>query len=129
MFLFSWKKIHQISDGQVGTVFLIFSMLVRNTIPKNKYDPLYKYYGKDYLGQSFLIRPELLLENAHKYTYKEIAHYIALASFRRYSEYLANKKTTLSLLESPVGKDIINQNRLLSIDEYNQIHFLYEEVT
>jgi uncharacterized protein (DUF924 family) len=101
-------------------------MLVYKQIPKNKYDDIYKYYGTDFSGQSFLQNPEILFDNAYKYSPKEIVQYLALASFRRYSEYLATQKTTLSLLESPLGIDKIKQNRLLDIDIFNEIHFLYE---
>jgi hypothetical protein len=128
VFLFDWKKIYKKTNGKLGPLYTVFKMLVRGEVPKNKYDRIYKYYNVDYSGQSFLLNPDTLLDNAHKYTTKEIVEYIALASYRRYSEYLATKKTTLSLLESPVGKDKINKNRLLSIDTNGEIHFLYEEV-
>lgn len=127
VFLFDWKKIYKNTNGRIGSILTVFRMLVRNEVPKNKYDRIYKYYGKDYSGQSFLLNPDRLLDHMHKYDPKEIVEYIALASFRRYSEYLATQKTTLSLLESPVGKDKIENNRLLSIDKYGEIHFLYEK--
>lgn len=126
MFLFDWKKIYKKTDGKVGPILIVFKMLVYKQIPKNKYDDIYKYYGTDFSGQSFLQNPEILFDNAYKYSPKEIVQYLALASFRRYSEYLATQKTTLSLLESPLGIDKIKQNRLLDIDIFNEIHFLYE---
>jgi hypothetical protein len=126
MFLFSWKKIYKISGGQVGTIYLIVKMLVEQQIPKNKYDRIYKYYNKDYTGQCFLVNPKALFDNAYKYDTKEVVQYIALASFRRYSEYLATNKTTLAFLESPVSKELIIKNRLLKL-ENDEIHFLYEK--
>jgi hypothetical protein len=126
MFLFSWKKIYKISGGQVGAIYLITKMLIERQVPKNKYDRIYKYYNKDYTGQCFLVKPKDLMDNAHKYTIKEVVQYIALASFRRYSEYLATNKTTLALLESPVSKELIIKNRLLTL-ENDEIHFLYEK--
>ena len=127
MFLFDWKKIYKKTDGKIGPILLVVKMLVYNQIPKNKYDKVYKYYNTDYSGQSFLQNPDILLENAYKFSPKEIVQYIALASFRRYSEYLATEKTTLDLLESPISRELIEKNRLLSIDYLNQIHFLYEK--
>ena len=127
MFLFSWKKIYKNTGGNVGSIFLVFDMLVKNKVPKNKYDRIYKFYDKDYSGQCFIENPNKLLDNAHKYTHKEVVQYVALASFRRYSEYLSNQKTTLSLVESPVDYEIIQKNRLLSIDIHSEIHFLYEK--
>ena len=127
VFLFDWKKIYKKTDGKIGPMLLVFKMLVYNQVPKNKYDKIYKYYNIDYSGQSFLLNPDILFDNAYKFDPKEIVQYIALASFRRLSDYLTTQKTTLDILESPIDRDLIEKNRLLSIDEYNQIHFLYEK--
>jgi len=129
VFLFDWKKIYKKTDGKIGLILLVFKMLVYKQVPKNKYDSIYKYYDQDYNGQSFLLNPDILFDNSYKYKPKEIVQYIALASFRRLSDYLTTQKTTLDILESPIDREFIEKNRLLHIDEYNQIHFLYEEVT
>lgn len=126
MFLFSWKKIYKISSGQVSTTYLILKMLMKGQIPKNKYDPIYKYYGKDYSGQSFLKNSKDLLENCHKYSKKEVVEYVALASYRLYSDYLMFGTLTLPVRTSPLPLNKLKQNRLLRIEDGN-IHFLYEE--
>lgn len=126
MFLFSWKKIYKISSGQVSTTYLILKMLMKGQIPKNKYDPIYKYYGKDYSGQSFLRNTKDLLENSHKYSKKEVVEYVALASYRLYSDYLMFGTLTLPVRTSPLHLNKLKQNRLLRIEDGN-IHFLYEE--
>jgi hypothetical protein len=126
MFLFSWKKIYKISGGQVNSIYLIFKMLVNSEIPKNKYDPIYKYYSKDYSGQCFLQNPSDLLENAFRYTRKEVVEYIALASYRSYSDYLMFGITTISVMNSPLPLNKLKQNRLLRI-ENDTVHFLYEK--
>lgn len=128
MFLFSWKKIYKKSGGSVTTIYQIFEMLVKGLVPKNKYDPLYKYYDEDYSGQSFLVNPEKLLENAFRYKRKEVVEYLVLASYRPYSDYLMYGVTTLSTINSVLPIEKLKQNRLLRI-ENNTIHFLYEEVT
>ena len=98
------------------------------SLPRNRYDPVYQYYYKDFKGSSFLANPHALLVYRHKWRDKELADYIGLASFRNVGEYLATGKLTLDLSHSPIGKDAINNNRLLRIDR-NEIHFLYEDYT
>ena len=127
MFLFSWKKIYKNSGGSVDAIYLIFKMLVRGEVPKNKYDPIYKYYDKDYSGQSFLRDPEVLLENSFRYTKKEVVEYLALASYRSYSDYLMHGTVTLGMLNSPLPETKIKQNRLLTINYLNNIVFMYEK--
>lgn len=128
MFLFSWKKIYKISGGSVNTIFLIFKMLVNSEIPKNKYDPIYKYYEKNYSGQSFLVSPKKLLEVAFKYKRKEVVEYIVLASYRSYTDYIMYGTLTLDVIHSPLPLNKLKNNRLLHI-ENNKIHFLYEKST
>lgn len=128
MFLFSWKKIYKISGGSVNTIFLIFKMLVNSEIPKNKYDPIYKYYQKNYSGQSFLVSPKKLLEVAFKYKRKEVVEYIVLASYRSYTDYIMYGTLTLDVMHSPLPLNKLKNNRLLHIED-NKIHFLYEKST
>ena len=128
MFLFSWKKIYKKSGGSVNTIFMIFEMLAKGSIPKNKYDPIYRYYDEDYSGQSFLVNIDDLLENAFRYTRKEVVEYIVLASYRPYSDYLMHGVTTLNVINSALPIDKLKQNRLLHIQD-GEIHFHYEEVT
>lgn len=102
--------------------------MTQTSLPKNRYDPVFQYYYKDFSGSSFLANPHALLVNRYKWKDKEIADYIGLASFRNTGEYLATGKLTLDLSHSPIGEDAINNNRLLRIDR-NEIHFLYEDYT
>ena len=128
MFLFSWKKIYKISGGSINTIYLIFKMLVNSEIPKNKYDPIYKYYEKNYSGQSFLVSPKKLLEVAFKYERKEVVEYIVLASYRSYTDYIMYGTLTLDVMHSPLPLNKLKNNRLLHIED-NKIHFLYEKST
>ena len=128
MFLFSWKKIYKISGGSINTIYLIFKMLVNSEIPKNKYDPIYKYYQKNYSGQSFLVSPKKLLEVAFKYKRKEVVEYIVLASYRSYTDYIMYGTLTLDVMHSPLPLNKLKNNRLLHIED-NKIHFLYEKST
>ena len=133
MFLFDWQKICIHAEGKVVNTVRIFRMLVEKQVPKNKWDKIYKYSQKDFSGESFMLHPDILLHHSYKYTYREIAQYIALCSLRSHAEYEATKQVTLDALLAPgVGADpflILETNRLLSLDEDAQIHFLYEEVS
>ena len=127
MFLFSWKKIYKNSGGSVDAIYLIFKMLVRGEVPKNKYDPIYKYYNKDYTGQSFIKDPEDLLENAFKYKKKEVVEYLELASYRSYTDYIMYSTITLDVINSPLPLHKLKNNRLLYLNPSNQIEFRFEK--
>ena len=128
MFLYDWKKIFDESTGSPLAIYLIFKMLVTNQIPANKYDKIYKYSSIDFSGESFLVHADLLLFNAYKYSYREIAQYLAVASLRPLADYLATGKTTLDLVYLELDLELINDNRLLHI-ENNTMFFKYEEAT
>jgi len=128
MLLYNWNKIFKTAEGSPFAVFLIFKMMTTASIPRNKYDRIYKYANISFSGESFLVHPDVLLFNAYKYEYSEIAQYLALASMRPYADYLATGKTTLDSLLCEVVPELFDENRLLFIED-GDIHFLYEEVT
>jgi hypothetical protein len=131
MFLFSWKKIYKNSQGSAHECFIIFRMLVNKEIPTNRKDVIYNYSLMDFTGTDYLVNPKDVLYNAYKYTEREIAIYLALASHRKLAEYGAEGLLTLDLLHlpnKPIYKTTIKQNRLLSLENDRIIHFLYEEV-
>ena len=132
MFLFDWQKICIHAEGKVVNTVRIFRMLVEKQVPKNKWDKIYKYSQIDFSGESFMLHPDILLHHSHKYTYREIAQYIACCSLRSHAEYEATQNVTLDAILVPgIGADpylVIETNRLLSVDEDEQVHFLYEEV-
>ena len=128
MLLFDWKKVYDTAEGNIARCNLIMEMLVNQQIPRNKFDPIYKYSHKNFVGSSFLVHGEFLLYNSYKYTNKELCLYYALASLRSYADYITYNKTTLDSLHCPVPLDEINDNRLLIVLE-DEITFIYEEVT
>ena len=129
MFLFDWMKIYDAAQGNVREVVRIFRMLVSKQIPDNRKDPIYKYSHKDFSGVSFMLHPDVLLYHSHKYTYRELAQYISLCSFRSAVDFLSTQDTTLDLILVPglEPEIIINNNRLLMIED-DRVRFLYEEV-
>lgn len=129
MLLYDWKKIFTISNGEPSSIFLIFEMLTKNSIPKNKYDPMYKFYTMNFVGDSFLVHPDVLLYNAFRHSRRDISVYLALASMRSLGEYFASGDITVDLLEVPIDpfEHLENNDRLLYIED-EKLHFLYEEV-
>lgn len=127
MIFFDAKKIQNTLGRSPRDIILILRSIMQNNMPKNKYDPLLKYYYKDFSGKSYLINPEFLVVYAFKYTNKEIMEYILLAARRNYGNYIMDGDASLDFFHSPVGEVIINNNRLLKLVD-GRIHFYYEEV-
>ena len=127
MLLYNWNKIFDTAEGSPLVVFIIFKMLVTKAIPENKYDRVYKFSSIDFSGKSFLVHPDVLLYNAHKHSYREIAQYIALASMRPYVDYATTGELTLDMLLCEVSPELFEENSLLRIDK-GKLHFIYEEV-
>ena len=126
MILFNWKKIVQTSGGGSDDIFAILHLLTFKSVLKNTKDILYKYYQKDFSGDSFLIHPEMIFTERRSYSTLMWLHYVHLASFRNLSNYLETKDATLDLLHSPVKEETIKENSLLNIKD-GRIHFLFEK--
>ena len=126
MFLFNWKKIFNEAEGSSVKCVQILDMMVYKKVPYNSYDPIYKYRNKSFSGDSFLLQPEILLENGFRYSPREIAIYVGVASRRKLADYLAFGEKTLSIHHAPQVNKLIEDNRLLYI-EGSKIHFVYEE--
>ena len=120
------EKIMRISDGDPTSILTVIHILTYNRIPSSNKDPIYKYYGKSYLGNSFLANPKQLLAERKNYSNLEAANYVVVASYRNYHEYKRTGDTTLQHLHFPLFEEIINENRLLRI-ENGVIHFKFED--
>ena len=126
MVLFNWKKVYQEAEGSAVKCLQIIDMITYKKIPFNSYDPIYKYRNKNFSGDSFLLQPEILLENGFRYSPREIAIYVGVASRRKLADYLAFGEKTLSIDHAPQVNKLIEDNRLLYM-EGSKIHFVYEE--
>ena len=129
MFFYDWPKIYDASQGSVIEIVRIFRMIVEKQIPKNKYDPIYRYSQKNFSGISFMLHPDVLLYHSFKYKYREIAQYISLCALRSSVDFISTQDPSLDVILLP-GLDpekIIENNRLLIIDE-DKVYFRYEEV-
>ena len=126
MIYFDWKKILEATNGNVGDIITIMRIITIRITPKNYYDKTFKFYEKNFHGNSFLVNPKDLLEKGRAFSDKEVAEYVGVASFRNSYEYAQTKDTTLDLIFCQVSEDTINQNRLLEIRD-GKVHFKYEE--
>lgn len=128
MLLYNWKKIKKESNGNVKDILTILHILTYKLPPVNRHDRIYKFWQKSFHGHSFLVNPEPLFIQRRRYSDSEIAQYAGIASLRNYYEYQNTKDTTLDLFLFTGNQDIIENNRLLWIEE-NSIHFKFEEIT
>jgi len=127
MLFYDWEKIFNASQGKGSDMFAIVKMMYLKEVPKNKYDKLYKFSTKSFIGTSFLVHPDVLLYNAYKHSYREIGQYLALASMRPYVDYVTTGETTLDLEVIEIPVELFYDNSLLYIED-GKLHFLYEEV-
>jgi hypothetical protein len=128
MFLYDWGKIFEAGEQNPLAIFLIFKMLVKRQIPKNKYDKIYKYSKIDFSGKSFLVNAEALVYNSYQYSYREIAQYLAIASVRAFADYAATGDLTVDIRKFEFDPILIEDNRLLRIED-NRVYLKYEEAT
>ena len=126
MIKYNWEKIFREAKGDSVSILTIIHLLTYKRIPASRKDKTYKYFGKSFLGQSFLLNPRQLLAERRNYSNKEAAEYVAVASYRNYFNYRQTGKTTLELLHLPVDTTIVNRNRLLQIKD-GLVHFKFED--
>jgi hypothetical protein len=127
MLLYNWQKIFEASGGNPFIVFIILRMLVGREIPKNKHDKLYEFSKLNFSGDSFMLHPDILLYNAYKHEYSDIAQYIALCSLRPLVDYKTTGKIDLDLFTVDIDHELFKHNSLLRF-EGDDLHFIYEEV-
>ena len=126
MIKYNWAKILKVTEGDSNSIVLIVHMLTYPKVPTSYRDPTYQYYGQSFEGFSFLLNPEKLLTERLKYTNREAAEYVAVASYRNYLEYNKTGDTRLHLIDFPLFEEIINNNRLLHMKN-GTIRFKFEE--
>lgn len=128
MIKYDWLRIFKKSEGHPTAILNIIAYITFDPIPKNAYDPIKKYTQIDWDGDSFLLNPSAVLFNRKKVSEKDLAEYVALASFRSLAEYKVTGRKTLSVMECPVSLETVNRNPLLSVSE-GKIYFCWEETT
>lgn len=125
---FNWNRILRAGSYQPKKVFNLFQDLAKNETPEKKYTNLYRLYGKDFSGYSFLAYPETLFEYAYAYSYRDLCCYLSLAATRSLAEYRRAGVLTLPLELSKINpKEYLTDQTLCPIDIRGTIHFLYEQ--
>ena len=129
MITYNWLKVYNKSSGNPHNILNIMAFITFRPIPKNDFDTTnLKYSQIDWNGDSFLINPSAVIYNRTRVDEKDLANYVALASFRSLAEYKVTRRKTLSLQECPVSLESLNNNPLLSIID-GEIYFCWEETT
>ena len=126
MIKYNWEKIYNETNGDSTSILTVVHLLTYKRIPASRRDKTYKYFGKSFVGNSFLLNPRELLAKRQYYSNKEAAEYIAVASYRNYFNYNRTGETTLELIHLPVDTTKVNRNRMLRI-ENGLVHFLFED--
>ena len=127
MIKYNWEKINREAKGDSVSILTIIHLLTYKRIPASRKDKTYKYFGKSFLGQSFLLNPRQLLAERRYYSNKDAAEYVAVASYRNYFDYKRTGQTTLELIHLPVNETIVNRNRLLRIETVSYTHLRAHE--
>jgi hypothetical protein len=123
--LYDWQKIVKVAQKKNSNIIELARKITFGLKPRNKLD--IKNTTENLSGNSYLLAPELLLNNSWKYSNKEIVQYLALASLRNYNNYIFDGTITLDVFLCPVPVEKIANNRLLTVKQ-SKIHFLYEEM-
>ena len=61
MIKYNWEKIFRETNGDSTSILTIVHLLTYKRIPASKKDKTYKYFGKSFVGDSFLLNPRQLL--------------------------------------------------------------------
>ena len=119
---YSWPKIKKYSNGKVQIIKAIYQSIMddhRPSFARRTYDKI------DFDGDSYLLKPERLLEAFHNANQVDAANYLMLASRRSYAEYLLTGDYTLPTKYIAIPTQRLKQNSLLDIQGTN-IHFILE---
>jgi hypothetical protein len=123
---FNWNKILRTANYKPSAVINLFCDLVKNEVPEQKYSNLYRFYGKDFSGDSFLAYPETFLDYRYQHSPRDLCCYLSLASTRSLAEYRRAKTLTLPIRLAKLDpRDILTNKTICPVDGDN-IHFLYE---
>jgi hypothetical protein len=126
MTLFNWKKILKDTGGKTKDILAVMHWLTFKQIPQSKKDILFRYFDRNYVGDSFLVNAERLFHERHNYDMAEVMQYFHLASYRSFVKYVHEHTVTLDFFHIEVEEDAIDNNRLLTLED-GFIHFKYED--
>lgn len=129
--MYNWDKIFKLTEGDPVEIVRIFRMLTKGQVPDNYYDPIYKYSIHNFFGESYILHPNLLEQNLHNHSHRDVAMYIALAALRPYAEWIGTgtAKLPVDYSQMPVEAltTYVDENVLLDLQD-GEVSFCYEEM-
>jgi len=127
MLLFDWSMIVKESNNDSYEIINIIHFLVYKPVPKNLYNfKLKKYREKNWLGQSFLLKPEKFLEEECRCNITDSRSSLELAAKRNYSDYKLYKDSRLNIIHANISIEKLKRNPLLTL-EGDYIIFKWEQ--
>ena len=120
---YSWPKIKKLSNGKVQTIKAIYQSIMddhRPSLARRKYDKI------SFDGDSYLLKPERLLEAFHYANQVDAANYLMLASRRSYANYLITGEFTLPTKYIAIPQHKLEKNSLIEVIG-TDIHFTLEK--
>ena len=78
MIKYNWEKILRETKGDSVSILTIIHLLTYKRIPASRKDKTYKYFGKSFLGDSFLCNPRELLVQRRYYSIKKLLNILQL---------------------------------------------------
>lgn len=116
MIHYDLQKIIEISKRNPYKIIKILNYITYKQIPTNFYDfELRQYQKTNWMGESFLLNPEALLEVEPMYPINKVMQYIALASKRAIGEFILYRELRLNRVISITPIDKLKDNPLLTI--------------
>lgn len=128
MIFYDWLKVRKVAGDSAYQIINAMKSIVlkkNKEMPRYK-DKVYEYYCSNLEGTSFMLNADTLLKEQKRWTAKEVAQYIQVASYRSFSDYKITGNLRLKTYLCPLPLDTISKNRLLIIDN-DEIIFVYEE--
>ena len=119
---FDWPKIKKRSGKKVSMIRAIFFSLMDYEEPHFAARRLNKDF---FIGDSYLLQPERLLNAFLTGNQVDAANYLMLASYRNYADFKVTGDCTLPLKYVTIPQTKLETNSLIDI-KGNAIHFLLE---
>jgi len=123
---YNWEIMTSLANGSPKNIVLMVARLTYNLTCHSSDKRKDIFYNSDLTGDSYLLNPQLLLQNEIGASMRHMAEYVGLASYRRYVDYDMTGDSTLYVHYNHMKLDKIKQNPLLHV-EGDKIHFKLEE--
>jgi|SaaInl7_135m_RNA_FD_contig_123_13878_length_18446_multi_7_in_0_out_2_9 hypothetical protein len=127
LIFYNWERMAYLANGDPKNIILMVARLTYRLSCPSRNPQKSIFYKSNLNGDSYLLNPRLLLKNENTVSFKHMAEYVGLASYRRYNDYKMTNESTLLLYQNKMKIANIKTNPLLTIRD-NKIHFKLEEI-